>query len=86
MKYKVDDSLDKYKTRLVAKGFAQNYEEIFAPTEKMVTIRLVTALAAQFRWKLFQTDVKSAFLNRDLEEVYMVNLKVSKLTTIWFAN
>eukprot|EP01018_Ginkgo_biloba_P022694 Gb_16845 [translate_table: standard] len=52
VKYKADGSLDKYKATLVAKGFAQregiDYEEIFAPTAKIVTIRLVTALAAQF--------------------------------------
>ena len=68
--------MDKYKARLVAKGFSQHegidYEETFAPTAKMSTIRLVLAIAAQFRWKFHQMDVKSAFLNGDLhEEVYM---------------
>ena len=50
IKYKSDGTLDKYKARLVAKGFSQrqgiNYEEIFAPTEKMSIIRLVLAMAA----------------------------------------
>ncbi|KAH9299782.1 hypothetical protein KI387_031464, partial [Taxus chinensis] len=49
-----------------------DYEETFAPTVKMKTIRVVCALAAQKGWRLQQMDVKSAFLNGDLkEEVYM---------------
>eukprot|EP00253_Pinus_taeda_P004464 PITA_04464 len=76
VKYKTDGTLDKYKARLVARGFSQkegiDYEETFAPTAKMSTIQLVLALAAQFNWKVHQMDVKSAFLNGDLqEEFYM---------------
>ena len=76
IKYKADGSIDKYKARLVAKGYAQqegiDYDETFAPTAKWNTIRVIMALAAQLGWKLYQMDVKSAFLNGDLtEEVYM---------------
>ena len=71
-KYKADGSLDKHKTRLVAKGFAQkegvDYEETFAPTAKWATIRTLFALAAQNGWKVHQMDVKTAFLNGDLKE------------------
>ncbi|KAH9288209.1 hypothetical protein KI387_032326, partial [Taxus chinensis] len=75
-KYKADGSIDKHKARLVAKGYAQkegiDYEETFAPTAKMKTIKVVCTLAAQKGWRLQQMDVKSAFLNGDLkEEVYM---------------
>ena len=52
IKYKSDGILDKYKARLVAKGFSQHqgidYEETFAPTAKMSTIRLVLAKVAEF--------------------------------------
>lgn len=52
IKYKSDGSLDKYKACLVAKGFSQSqgidYEETFAPTTKISTIRLVLSMAAQF--------------------------------------
>ena len=76
IKYKKNGEIDKYKARLVAKGFVQqegiDYEETFVPTAKWNTIRLTLALAAQQGWKVHQMDVKSAFLNGDLQqEVYM---------------
>ena len=76
IKYKENGDIDKYKERLVANGFAQkegiDYEKTFAPTAKWNTIRIVLALAAQNGWKVHQMDVKSAFLNGDLQEdVYM---------------
>ncbi|KAG7563872.1 Integrase catalytic core [Arabidopsis suecica] len=62
----------KYKARLVARGFSQEYGvdylETFAPVSRHDTIRAVLALAAQMQWKLYQMDVKSAFLNGELEE------------------
>ena len=41
---------------------------MFAPVARVDTIRLLTAIAAQNQWKIFQMDVKSAFLNGYLEE------------------
>ncbi|GKV40705.1 hypothetical protein SLEP1_g48314 [Rubroshorea leprosula] len=61
-----------YKARLVAKGYKQqhgiDYEEVFAPVARLEMIRLIISLAAQNQWKIFQMDVKSAFLNGSLEE------------------
>lgn len=64
-KFKVDGSVDKYKIKLVAKGYAQhdgiNYEETFqtsAPKTKLTTIRLLLAMVA---WLI----TKSVFLNGD---------------------
>ncbi|MCY6488154.1 reverse transcriptase domain-containing protein, partial [Actinobacillus pleuropneumoniae] len=48
-----------------------DYEETFAPTSKWNTICLTLALAAQKEWKVHQMDVKSAFLNGDLQDVCM---------------
>lgn len=64
--------VERYKSRLVAKGFEQrpgyDFQEVFAPVARMETIRLMIAMAAQNHWKIYQMDVKSAFLNGPLEE------------------
>jgi hypothetical protein len=71
-----EGNIVKHKARLVAKGYAQkhgvDYEEVFAPVARLETVRLILALAAQGRWEVHHMDVKSAFLNGDLqEEVYV---------------
>ena len=76
IKHKSDGSLDKYKARLIAKGFTQaygiDYKETFAPVAKMNTIRVLLSLAVNHSLPLFQMDVANAFLQGDLEEeVYM---------------
>ncbi|KAM1357424.1 hypothetical protein ACFX2H_031230 [Malus domestica] len=71
-KLNLDGTVQKNKARLVAKGYAQkpgiDYNETFAPVARLDTIRTLIALAAQKSWKLYQLDVKSAFLNGVLEE------------------
>ncbi|EOY22757.1 Uncharacterized protein TCM_014834 [Theobroma cacao] len=72
MKLNSDGSLNKHKAWLVVKGFAQllrvDYHKTFAPVARMDTIRLLLALSAKFKWKIFHLDIKSAFLNGDLQE------------------
>eukprot|EP00253_Pinus_taeda_P013832 PITA_13832 len=76
-KYKADGSLDKHKSKLVAKGFAQkegvNYEENFSPTTKWATIQTLFALTFQNGWKVHQMDVKTSFWNGDLKENIFVS-------------
>jgi hypothetical protein len=64
------------KARLVAKGYAQvaglDFEETFAPVARLEYIRILLAYAAHHSFRLFQMDVKSAFLNGPIkEEVYV---------------
>jgi hypothetical protein len=60
------------KTRLVAKGYAQvaglDFEETFAPVARLESIRILLAYAAHHSFRLFQMDVKSAFLNGPIKE------------------
>eukprot|EP00253_Pinus_taeda_P008002 PITA_08002 len=75
VKYVADGSVKKYKVRFVAKGYAQkegiDYEENFAPAARYTSIRSVISLATQMGWKIHQMDVKRAFLNGVIEEVYI---------------
>lgn len=76
VKRNADASIDKYKYRLVAKGFKQiaglQYSKVFAPTAQSASFRLLVALATCWDLKISQIDVKTAFLYDDLEgEVYM---------------
>ena len=67
-----DGIVTKNKARLVAKGYSQeegiDYDETYAPVARLEAIRMFLAFAAHSNFKVFQMDVKSAFLNGDLEE------------------
>jgi ATP-binding cassette subfamily B (MDR/TAP) protein 1 len=73
----VSDSSDpKYKARIVAKGFRQEYgvdfNEVFSPVVKLSTLRFLLGVVTQEDLELLQLDVKTAFLHGDLaEEIYM---------------
>ena len=73
------------KARLVCKGYSQieglDYDETFAPVARMEAIRMFLAFACYQNFKVYQMDVKSAFLNGDLEEeVYMEQPECFSLT------
>jgi hypothetical protein len=65
-------NIEKYKARLVAKGYTQiegvDYNETFSPVSCKDSFRIIMALVAHFDLELHQMDVKTTFLNGDLEE------------------
>ena len=71
-----DGSINKYKARLIAKGFHQttrfDYTKTFSPVVKLTTIRMVLTITLSRNQKIQQLYINNAFLNGDLEEeVYM---------------
>ena len=63
---------DRFKARLVVRGFAQknsfDYDEVYSPVAKLSTIRILLAVGNQFKYYFKQLDVKTAFLNGELKE------------------
>ncbi|RDY08209.1 hypothetical protein CR513_07575, partial [Mucuna pruriens] len=71
------DNIERYKTRLVAKGFIQkegiDYKETFSLVSLKDSFRIIMTLVTHFDLELHQMDVKIAFLNSDIDEmIYMV--------------
>ena len=76
VKKHADGSIERYRARVVAKGFSQcpgvDYFEVFAPTFRMASLRTVIALSALKDYHLHSIDISCAFPNGDLEEeIYM---------------
>ena len=70
------DNTEKFKARYVAKGYSQvkgvDYDETFSPTARQTSIRMLMQLAAQNEMKVHQMDVKTAYLNADIDcEIYI---------------
>jgi hypothetical protein len=67
----------KYKARVVAKGFSQkfgeDYDEVFAPVVKPTTVKILLTLAGIRNYVIRQYDVKTAFLNGDIEETIFMS-------------
>jgi len=76
-KLRTGDSIERYKARLVIRGFDQkkriDFFDTYSPVTKIAVIRTLITLAAIHDLVVHQVDVKTAFLNGDLEEeIYML--------------
>nr|GEV78234.1 hypothetical protein [Tanacetum cinerariifolium] len=74
-KTNIDGAVHTYKARLVAKGFTQtpriDYKETFSPIAYIRAIRMLIAITAFYDYEIWKMDVKTAFLNGYLKDVYM---------------
>ena len=69
-------TVNRNKSRLIGQGYTQaekiDFDETFVPVAKLESIRILLTIASHLNFKLYQMDVKSAFLNEMLqEEVYV---------------
>lgn len=76
IKTKADGSIERFKARLVARGFTQqqgiDYDETFAPVARVSSIRMLLSIAVTEKLKIFQMDVDTAYLYGKLDEdIYM---------------
>ncbi|PHU11897.1 hypothetical protein BC332_18827 [Capsicum chinense] len=71
-KMKADGTIDKYKARLVVKGFKHkeglDYFDTYSPLTRITSIQMLIALVAVYDLEIHQIDMKTAFLNGELEE------------------
>jgi hypothetical protein len=78
IKRKADGNIEKYKARLVARGFTQklgiDYFDTFSPVARLASFRTILAFAARNDWEIDTFDFNSAYLNGQLnedEDIYM---------------
>ena len=75
-KLRPDGTIDKYKAWLIANGYTQkegeDFFDTYSPVARMTTIRVLLSLAASYGLLVHQMDVKTTFLNGELDEkIYM---------------
>ena len=76
----MDGDVTVHEARLVAKSFSQvqgvDYNETFSPVSMLKSVRIMLAIVAFYDYKIWQMDVKTAFLNGFVnQELYMMQLE-----------
>ena len=78
IKRKADSSIEKYKARLVARGFTQvyglDYFNTYSPVTRLTSIRIILAIAVRYDWEIESFDFVGAYLNGELDDnevIYM---------------
>ena len=76
----IEGKVETFKARLVAKGYKQkkgiDYEETFSPVAMLKSIKILLSIVAHYDYEIWQMDVKTTFLNGNLEEeIYMMQLE-----------
>jgi hypothetical protein len=75
-KFNAEGKVEKYKDRLVAKGYSRvkgiDFGDIFSPVSKLTSRRFILSIVVSFDLEVEQMDVKTTFLHGDMEEkIYM---------------
>ena len=77
MKHGTDGKVERFKSHLVAKGYAQqygiDYYETFSPVVRFSTIRVLLSFAVENDMLIHQMDVVIAFLNGELDKIIYMN-------------
>ena len=72
IKHKADGSVERYKARIVVKGYTQqagvDYNETFYLVVKMTTIWALISIIVKKGWDMYQLDVNNGFIHGDLSE------------------
>lgn len=75
MKFNEDGTADRFKARLLSRGYSQihglDYDETFSPVVKATMIRLILAVAVHLKWSMRQLTSKTFFSMDFKETVYM---------------
>jgi len=73
-----DGKIVKYKARLVARGFTQisgiDYIDVFSPTLKQDSLRILISIAIYYNYDIYQIDIKAAYLNANIEEELYIDV------------
>lgn len=80
IKHRVDVTIEKFKAKLVAKGYNQvadiDYIDNFSPVTKLVTVRVLLTIATTFTWLIHQVDVNNALLHGFVvDDLYLIPLE-----------